>query len=1289
MRTNRWRIIGALTTTAPLHIGSGEIVTFDHPSLKDGDGGLNDIQAVVRDFAGLPCIPGSALKGVLRSWAEQMLPNAQREVTRIFGERDVTKRNGESGWAEFCTARIERPEAEILEQRRRQVPFWNAEAFTGVLSHVSIDRDTGAAAHEKLFFEEFVPEGISFKVEIDATRLHRAEISLLLAILEQGSNHPTHPLHFGANGADGWGRMKWTLREVKACSRPEIRSDQVGFDCCDQDVRDLRPHTLTPVLPSHVSLKLALEVGGPFLVNDSSQTRPAECSEEERRRYTNFFPLRRPDGRVWLPASSLRGVLRERSEFILRSLNPAATGDPQQPASDGPIERLFGTTGQRARLSMEEPREATRSSLENRQDFVAIDRFTGGAAEGAKFDAAYADRPAFETELTLALEGLKPEDIALFRIAVQDICTGLSTIGWGGSKGYGDVTGLFEETGRAGGDPAWQLPDSLFDSRLDQSAATWIRDQLSRIYQPESVNATARPTAPAVSLQVLSGSLSVTQTKKGDWEYNLSYADAKNPNKSKSLKVHEAQIHPSLQKRASGGVGVEYEMENGKQVRIWPAGTPRRQFAQSHAGHAGQGAGFVHPYYFLRMEDRTKYEAQLRDEKPLGHRRWASGRFSGTIRVKLTVKTPLLVCDDQRRSESPLARDHFIYPVRTGADGKPQLASSSVRGMLRSAYEAITNSRFAVFPFDPEAPSLAKKANARKLGYRMNADDGLSLVPARIENGKAQLMMGETAGLPTFDRNRNRWIIPGALYAAWVPQYETNVAGYSRGAIRIGGQSPVHGQKAWCWLELMKHNHKPIQFWRVRQAGVNESDLDVREPPESRATNSYSSCGEFRKCEGYFVVSNQNIKNKHDERFFFGSGPPAEVDGKVLERYVDLIKDCQDLHKNELQSRNEHQPRQPPTLYTPSEGRRAEVAAMSRHTYEPAAASLDQGITLCYALVEKRGAQYVVKELYPVSISRKLFEKTPFDLLPRLLRPASSLDELSPADRVFGWVNQDKKMSQGETVSAYRSHLRVGPVTCVSDVEAAIDEFDEPKALAILGQPKPQQGRFYLGDKDGKAQPRGRSKADAGYNRENRIRGPKVYPHHKQAERYENADQWQESNPQAFSNEPPSNQNRSITGWVKPGATFSFDLHVTNLSSLELGALVWLLSLSEEHYLRLGLGKPLGFGSVRVEMDSDESRVADGAEWIGAIAGQGPAPTGIDLATSREAFEGAMSKANPELLAAFKVAAAGLGNAPVHYPLVAGQEPGSGETFKWFVANEKAEERKVLPDLLSNNPFLS
>ena len=558
----------------------------------------------------------------------------------------------------------------------------------------------------------------------------------------------------------------------------------------------------------------------------------------------------------------------------------------------------------------------------------------------------------------------------------------------------------------------------------------------------------------------------------------------------------------------------------------------------------------------------------------------------------------------------------------------------------------------------------------------MLADDGLSLVPVMIENGQANLLLGTTPNLPT--PHGEKWRVPGDLYAAWVPSYQKNIAGHDRRAVTINGKHPVHGQEAWCWLERMQHQY--FTFWRVREAAETEAGLSKAPPAPSPTTGRYSSCNEnMIKRQGYFVVSNQNSSNKHDERFFFGNPQHAGLPPTVLSHYLKLLEDCHEMHSDEVAERSRNG--QSPTLYTPSidgpaTARRAEIAAMSRHTYDSVPEANDR--MLCYAHVNKRGNDFVIKSLHPVMISRKLFEKKPIDLVAKTLQPATTIEELSPADRVFGWVNQNKVLAKGESVAAYRSHVRVGPVKCATDAAAAVERLAAPVTLAILGQPKPQQVRFYLGDRTGKALTKGISKESAGYSEPNRIRGSKVYPHHKLSERYESAAQWMRDNPSAFS-ENRTNQNRSVTGWVKPGTVFETELRFENLSEVEIGALLWLVTLREDHYFRLGLGKPLGFGSVRVELDQSQSILARGDAWVSALSSVGTLTN--EVAKHSELiskFTETMDQFSPDLLHAFQQSARGLGTTPIHYPRLPGKP--ADEHFHWFVENEK-KGKYSLPDL--------
>ncbi len=1212
MRT-RWRITGRFTTTAPLHVGSGAVTT--HGAILDKDDVKCDVQAVVKDHAGKPCIPGTAIKGVLRSWGEHFFKGEKEALDRVFGLREADADNAQSGWAEFCTAFVKTPtDSKQLKDFADHVPYWREDRLTGVMSHVSIDRATGAADDGKLFYEEFVPEGVAFHVEITATRLSSEEVALLLAILEHGAGHDTHPFQLGASGADGWGRMEWRLEQVAKyeAQQPRLDAAKVGFGCCvvaQPPATNAAPATSA----NSLSLDLTLKFQGPFLVNDQSREKKNESETDK----TNFTPLRRADGTVWLPASSFRGALRQRAEFLQASLDPKGT-----------VDRVFGHTGQASILVVGEFTQQGDCKAP-RQDFVALDRFTGGAADGAKFDAQYADRPVLATRLTLDLAGLQPGDLAIFAAALRDVCEGRVTFGFGGSKGYGEARGELDKKGQEWLDKhAAPTPASAVASDTAASVSSLVQDVLQFVIEKKATRIYLKSrrqdaTAAPVKWDALSKDIQ----------------DYKNRGKLDDLPV-------------------EHELENDEPVRVRQRGLPFESSVSAKKPQAGPGQPssngdrFAHPYYFLPLKERGDFKDGPRDANPVSHARYKEGHYSGTIRVKLTTATPLLLCDDQTRRETQVA-GHHEYDTRVDADGRPLLASSSVRGMLRAAYEAVTNSRFGVFPINEG------KGHTNRLGLRPPANSGLSLVPVRIESHEGQLRARLLNGTTPIGANGSP--------KQGSPVYAALIAKYARDWNLPRADKLKHGAAAWAYVRPWKHDR--FSFWNVE--AVEFSDKCPTTTPinglrPARRSASPAAWDEPRWVRGWVCVTERNIDGKHDERFFFGTGEGAhaELAPGIASQWSQLIQNYQEAHEEELK----RGVTRPPAL--------RDFCRFSRHishdlkTITVAERELSDG-TLCFAQVRAAGKGFVVEALYPVMISRKLYALSPHQLVPASLLPATALKDLSPADRVFGWVSQG---ATGKNEAAHRAQLRVGPVVCVTD--DAIENFKPPKILTILGQPKPQQGRFYLGKSDGAAQPNGGSKEERGYQKGNRVRGPKVYPHHRVF-----------SEGDATSNEP-SNQNRSVTGWVKEGVSFELTLHVVNLSRFELGALLWLLSRPVGQHLRLGLGKPLGFGSVRAEIVPADTVLADGAAWTACIA-KGGQPKPEEFAEMVKEFEDAMNGANPTLLASFKKASEGFAGVPIHYPRTQGQSAGSGEHYEWFTRNEgKGGRQLALPDLLAADPTL-
>lgn len=688
---------------------------------------------------------------------------------------------------------------------------------------------------------------------------------------------------------------------------------------------------------------------------------------------------------------------------------------------------------------------------------------------------------------------------------------------------------------------------------------------------------------------------------------------------------------------------------------------------------------FHNPYNFvpaLPRDSTDVQESDLGDHHPPGHGRYLPDRWSGRISVKLTTVTPLLIPDTAEMTANE--NNHKTYSIRLGTDGKPYLPPTSIKGMLRLAYEAVTNSRLSVLD-----------NHDARLAYRMPANIGLKMVPARIEGDRIRLYPGTSK--ITSDG------APGGkeMYAAWLPRYD-RYSSDLRFEIRYSDGSkslPQHGDHVKFWAEEFgKTNHSGsfiFKYWKVRAIAKHDKTLPPK-PSLSSGHGRHQPTGRgIEQFEGYVYLTNKNIDNKHDERVFIVNDFSINVPltSHLKEKWKELIANYQEEHKDEIKKGLDSPPALNHSLWS-----RQVVAGEAEQ-------NLKDG-SLCYAHIKKENGQIKVLDLYPVMITRGLFEMAPIQLLDQSLRPATQKDQLSPADRVFGWVNQKGK-------GAYKGHLRVHSVSCISD--DPIDNFGSEAAtfpLTILGQPKPQQARFYCADdSNGKPIANGEPKEEGYKYDDQALRGRKVYPHHQGLpESYWDQPAQYRPDPikghyQEYRQPPGDNertdQNRSIKNWVKPETEFTFDIDITNLSNVELGALLWLLASPDIYYHRLGGAKPLGFGSVWLDIDWKNTDLRLGSDWrdfyqsLTLVAAQSVDPL-VTVKTYQEAIKEVYGSGsvfeNLPFIAAFCHSSKGFdGNAAIHYPRSTPNPTPEGEAFKWFVVNDKSgtpSGRKLsLPDL--------
>ncbi|MFF4020646.1 TIGR03986 family CRISPR-associated RAMP protein [Streptomyces sp. NPDC001843] len=744
---------------------------------------------------------------------------------------------------------------------------------------------------------------------------------------------------------------------------------------------------------------------------------------------------------------------------------------------------------------------------------------------------------------------------------------------------------------------------------------------------------------------------------------------------------HPYDLAEELRDREPGqldGMRVEFRWHKSRIHDLRPYGAPQAPPPPKKVAPRQ----FINPYTFLPATPRNTVDPHLGDRAPAGHDRLRPGHWTGTLRVRLTTVTPLLLLDPSRAEPVPGTNDHFSHPVLLRS-GTVHLPATSVKGMLRAAYEAVTNSRMGVFT-----------GHRDRLGYRMPASASQKMVPARISDDGTQVILlpGDTPP------GSGGSLAAGPLHAAWLPRYLTPAVSYP------DGTAPCHGDEVTALVERVEHFTKDgshnFDFWQVRTIARAGTPLPQTRTSASagRETARHKPTGETKTIRGWVCVTNQNINNKHDERVFFTDREaprPHPLKPELADQWRQVVADYRAAHRHAdiNERRNKRGDKAEPYEYL---GPKIGETAWSPHQYDDAYLGLGPK-ALCYAWVEN-GTR--IKGLYPVQIARDLFAADPEQLLHPTLRPAPARDALSPADRVFGWVAPAGP-------GAHRGQLRIGPVTPEGGVTP--EDFGDPGLpLPILGQPKPQQGRFYLGTHtDAPAALQDRLERARWYIPGQTLRGRKAYWHHRglpdtywdnpltdATQTPDPTGRFQEyRRPDKDGKPQRDNQNRSIRGWIPPGSAFTFTIGVTNLTDTELGALLWLLRLPEGHHHRLGYGKPLGFGSVRLELAGpDATDLRTGGQWSETYRDLDPAadttPTGQGEALERafRAFEDAVTQAGTgEHLTAFRKVAQGNEEVAVHYPRVydgdaMGVPPDpEGKSYAWFVSNEQVEDREIKP----------
>ena len=436
------RVRGELVARSPISVGgmgAGEHVDLD----------------VAVDGSGNFYIPGTSLAGPMRAWLMEHLAS-EKLVSNLFGYIDSESDAGKASLLHVEDS----PVSQAMRERRHGI---------------GLREDSGTVADGLFYSRGLLPRGTRFPLDMEldvSDKTPKAEsehpvgaLVLLLDALHRGE------VRFGACKTQGMGELCLEGLEVDYY---DFAGDPGALDCwlngdnASQRGLEVLERFGTPELKakSNFGIVIAWRARSPVMVKagrDGAETdmlplmSGVERAEGEGKK---IAPV--------IPGSSLKGALRSQARRILHTLfDPTGERVEEAPKYLAILDILFGSPERAGRLSvgdvyyrwsvlsndwLEEQQEVL-NFITDRCQHVAIDRFTGGASDGALYSVRPVKRDVSGQEggssgwepirLSLNLSGISETEVqailALMKLLIRDLEDGYIPIGFASRRGLGDI----------------------------------------------------------------------------------------------------------------------------------------------------------------------------------------------------------------------------------------------------------------------------------------------------------------------------------------------------------------------------------------------------------------------------------------------------------------------------------------------------------------------------------------------------------------------------------------------------------------------------------------------------------------------------------------------------------------------------------------------------------------------------------------------------------------------------------------------------------------------------------
>lgn len=447
----RVSISGELVLESDMHLGSGTEDQIDLRDPRENGQSYVPYGEVCRDRLGQPYIPASSLRGFLRHRLLSLLGESDPDFKALLGNSNEkvkdqngdVKQIGNAGLLRCYDATSTRPK----DQSRLE-------------SRTSINAITGTAEEHHLFTQAMVPAGTRFKVSLELDYVSQSQLAALLAVLNNIQGQVNDSLGRGKTIAQG--RVKWVAGKTyyldqRAASEWLTQSANTRWQMQELSANRLSDYAdlsarIDADAANHSRFQITLHPLSPILINDTQAVDNAPEAEDAKLIAT------RKNQHLCIPGASLKGMVRAQCRRILmtllygkllQSLDTESANEMAQSIADQHLIEIFGGEGQRGKFHIMDALSREGEQVQDHeQTFNAIDRFTGGVADGKLYSVKAAFVGNMDSELvihwpehTKESEGDSSESWqwakGLLYLCLRDAMEQQLAVGWGKARGYG------------------------------------------------------------------------------------------------------------------------------------------------------------------------------------------------------------------------------------------------------------------------------------------------------------------------------------------------------------------------------------------------------------------------------------------------------------------------------------------------------------------------------------------------------------------------------------------------------------------------------------------------------------------------------------------------------------------------------------------------------------------------------------------------------------------------------------------------------------------------------------